>query len=104
MSSTDFELIARGIVQPMREFVVRLFEGSSKRIEDLERRIGELESHPQMRYVGLYQAERIYRAGETVTHDGHMWHCNKTDPGPIPGVGWTLCVMRGRPGKAGRQQ
>ena len=67
-----------------------------ERIDALDRVIAE------RRYVGVWAVGK-YHAGNMVTHDGSVWHCDReTDSKPGQSDAWTLCVKRGRDGKDGR--
>ena len=95
MNSSDLDALARAVTTPMRDFVTNLFTSTTKRIESLEKRLSDLEARPEMRYAGVFEAERVYRAGETVTSNGSLWCALKTPPGDIPGPGWQLCAKKG---------
>jgi hypothetical protein len=81
-----------------------------KRIEPYKARIAELEAKMEeqrksFRYCGVWEARTEFRAGNFVTHNGSLWHCNATTrnvPGRDP-VSWTLCCKRGADGKDARQ-
>lgn len=48
-------------------------------------------------YCGVYDPERVYSAGDQVTHGGSLWHCHATTRAR-PGNGsdgWQLQVKRG---------
>lgn len=61
-------------------------------IDDLERRFAGNE----IKYLGVWKADRSYPIGCFVTHGGSMWHCDKaTDLKPGEGGGWTLAVKKG---------
>jgi hypothetical protein len=69
-------------------------------IAPLEKRIGELESRPQVKYQGVYR-DGEYSEGSLVTMHGSLFHANRRTK-MIPGDGsrdWTLCVKRGRDGR-----
>lgn len=52
-------------------------------------------------YRGVYQNDAAYERGDVVTWAGSMWHCDKDTDDKPGGDDWTLCVKRGRDGKAG---
>lgn len=56
---------------------------------------------PVPTYRGVYDKEAEYQAGDMVTQDGSVWHCNAAVAGEKPGGNefWTLAVKRGRDGK-----
>lgn len=56
---------------------------------------------PAMVYRGVYEADRTYHPGDTVTFGGSAWVCNaqtSAKPGETEKT-WTLAVKRGRDGK-----
>jgi len=56
---------------------------------------------PVMLYRGVFDAERAYRPGDTVTFGGSAWVCHSpTSARPGEGEGWQLAVKRGRDGKS----
>jgi hypothetical protein len=64
-----------------------------------EKRVAAIEQRGAFRYAGTYEAERQYSPGEFVTHDGSMWHCERsTKQKPGTCADWTLAVKRGRDG------
>jgi len=72
------------------------------RMRTLEKRIAELEARPELKYLGVWNAQKQYAMGNLVTFRGSMWHCNSQTHG-LPGPGecshWTLCVKRGADAK-----
>ena len=75
-----------------------------ERIKALEARISELEVRPQVKYLGIWNAQKIYTIGNLVTDHGSMWHCVDTCVGARPGSSdaWQLAVKRGSDGKDAR--
>lgn len=64
----------------------------------LERRVKELESKPQLKYLGTWHPGP-HRAGEFVTDHGSMWYCKAIATHDRPGENseaWQLAVKRGR--------
>jgi hypothetical protein len=61
-------------------------------------------SIPVMIYRGIYQPERQYELGDTVTWGGSIWHRQTTGAGTTPGDNgdWKLIVKEGRRGKDGK--
>jgi hypothetical protein len=73
-------------------------------VAPLEKRIGELESRPQVKYQGVYRPGAEYSEGALVTRDGSIFHCSRTTRAS-PGDGsmdWQLAVKRGQDGKSAR--
>lgn len=68
-------------------------------IGPLLERIKALEEHQrEFRYCGVW-AVGSYKAGNFVTHDGSLWHCDADNADTKPGTNataWTLCAKRGR--------
>jgi vacuolar-type H+-ATPase subunit F/Vma7 len=56
---------------------------------------------PTMEYKGVWkESNGEYSKGHTVTHQGSLWHCNKsTTDKPSTSDAWTLCTKAGRDGK-----
>lgn len=60
---------------------------------------------PVPTYKGVFDRDAEYRAGDMVTYNGSVWHCNGSDgwagEHPVPGKSkaWTLAVKCGRDGK-----
>ena len=74
-------------------------------VAPLEKRIGELEARPELKYCGVWVAGKTYQENMLVTHSGSLWIAKKTTasyPGgnAEPGA-WQLCTKRGRDGKDG---
>lgn len=58
---------------------------------------------PFLVYRGIYQPQKSYDIGDTVTYGGHLWHCKDitiTPPGD-GSKGWQMCVRKGDRGKDG---
>jgi hypothetical protein len=75
-------------------------EQIQKAVVPLQKEISDLKARQkQVRYTGVWTEKTPYWAGNFVTHDGSVWHCNidgiETRPGKDP-VGWTLAVKRGK--------
>jgi hypothetical protein len=68
----------------------------------LNARVVELESKlANFRYAGVWSEGTRYQAGNFVTHDGSLFHCNldtTNRPGKDP-VAWSLCCKRGQDGR-----
>jgi hypothetical protein len=58
---------------------------------------------PRFRDMGVYEAEKSYRAGDGVSSGGSFWIAQKDAPEGRPGTydGWRLAVKKGRDGKDG---
>jgi hypothetical protein len=77
-------------------------EKISEAVTPLRREIAELKSaQKSFRYVGVWDAGAKYEAGNFVTVDGSLFHCNmETTNRPGRDVGaWTLVCKRGADGK-----
>lgn len=72
-----------------------LAESTQKQVRDAIARA------PVPTYKGVYDKDAEYQAGDMVTQDGSVWHCNAAVAGEKPGGNefWTLAVKRGRDGK-----
>lgn len=73
-------------------------------LEELRKRIAELEARPQMKYCGVFEDDRAYGPGEFVTYGGSIWHCRSAAAGGRPGSSssWQLAVKHGRDGRDAR--
>lgn len=57
---------------------------------------------PTIVYRGAWAAAGEYQAGDVVSWDGSMWHCEEKSTTERPGTtAWRMCVKRGRDGKDG---
>ena len=69
------------------------------RVHPLRQKIAELEDRQrEFCYRGVW-AVGSYKAGNFVTHDGSLWHCDADNTNSKPGTdesGWTLCCKRGK--------
>jgi hypothetical protein len=71
-------------------------------VSPLKREIAELKAaQKNFRYIGVWDAAARYQAGNFVTVDGSLWHCNmETVNRPGRDVGaWTLVCKRGQDGR-----
>ena len=62
-------------------------------------RVKEFEARPQMKYVGVWNQEKVYGAANCVTDGGSMFHAQRASVGERPGSGsdaWVLVVKKGR--------
>jgi hypothetical protein len=69
----------------------------------LEKRIAALEARPVFEDAGVWVADKGYRNGHGVTHDGSYWIARReTHPGERPGASdaFRLAVKRGRDGRS----
>lgn len=61
--------------------------------EPLRQRIAELESRPQLEYLGVYQENQQYRAQAAVTHDSQLWIARRaTTKKPGGTDDWQLAI------------
>lgn len=86
MSAQQLGPLMKGIAAALRP----LFQDINKRLDLLESRSIEL------RYCGVWQSGRDYKAGNMATHSGGLWHCNQaTTEKPGQSNDWTLAVKSG---------
>ena len=80
------------------KFAERLGDVLRPKFERLEQRIAALESRKSLNYRGVFRDGVEHQAGDIVTFDGSMWHCNAatTDRSGGTSNSWTMCVKRGR--------
>jgi hypothetical protein len=74
-------------------------------IEELKKRVTELEQRPVVAYKGIWNEHQLYGAGEFVTFSGSMWIAKTACIGRRPGTdpnGWQLVVKRGADGRDGK--
>lgn len=86
--------------------LVKEFDHLSERFQDTQKQVRDevdaaLARLPVPTYKGVYDKDAEYQAGDMVTQDGSVWHCNAPVAGEKPGGNefWTLAVKRGRDGK-----
>lgn len=91
------ELVADAVSEPLARNAV-----CEQRIVELEAQVIKLEQQPTMKYLGVWDETQLYAVGDFTTHDGSLWHCDRSStavkPGSMEGA-WTLAVKRGRDGK-----
>lgn len=82
----------------LTEALLEGFDIRDEKIDDLERRLEELEAGG-IKYRGSYQRACAYKKGDTITHAGSMWVALKAVPeGIAPGSShdhWQLAVKNG---------
>jgi hypothetical protein len=87
------------LVQALGQFIAEKINAA---VAPLRRRIDELENRTKsFRYIGTWHDGTRYEAGNFITHDGSVWHCNfdtASRPGKDVGA-WTLICKRGQDGK-----
>ena len=72
-------------------------------IDELTRRIAEIENKPVLRYLGVWEQQRQYNEQNVVTCEGGMWVCRTaTRSRPGSDSTWQLAVKRGRNGKGAK--
>lgn len=67
-----------------------------KSIDVLLKRIEQLEARPAMQYKGVFDADESYVAGDMITYQGSMWHCEKNHHGEFAHEAFKLAVKKGR--------
>jgi hypothetical protein len=76
-------------------------------VVDLQLRVRELEQRPAgLRWLGIWDPERVYQRDEAVTDGGSVWACTESHRGRKPGqhpTHWRLAVKRGRDGRDARE-
>ena len=90
------EAICKGMAPVIREFVEKGFE---KLCQPLHDRIKALEARPEMKYFGVWAADKVYGTGNFVTDAGSVWHAQRASVGERPGAGgdgWVLAVKKGK--------
>ena len=68
-------------------------------MQAIEARIVALETRPTLEYYGVWQSDRKYKSGSSVSHDGSMWIARRDFDLKRPGFlesGWTLAVKKGK--------
>ncbi|MBR1231975.1 hypothetical protein [Bradyrhizobium sp. AUGA SZCCT0182] len=72
-------------------------------IATLTDRVKELEARPSsLKYVGVWDQQKVYGAGNFVTDGGSMFHAQRASVGERPGSGsdaWVLAVKKGKDAK-----
>jgi hypothetical protein len=73
-------------------------------ILELQATTKEIGARQTLKYLGVWNAEKVYAAGSFVTDHGSTWHAQRASAGERPGTGesWVLAVKAGRPGKDAR--
>lgn len=81
------------------EAMAARFDASQKQVRDAVE--SALMAMPIPKWVGVWDRTKGYQAGEMVTWDGSVWHCNEACDGERPGGTkfWTLAVKRGQDAK-----
>lgn len=80
-----------------RALLVSLVEVAGRR-NALEQRVAALERRKAFTYRGVYDENEEYEQNDFVTHQGSLWHSDRTTrarPG-TPTSPWVLAVKRGR--------
>src|SRR5688500_2709963 len=100
--ATKTEELGQSIVAAIRVFVAKALSERDDRIEELERRLSDVEMHTKdFRCLGVWEAGREYGRGNVVTDRGSLWHCQQdTSTRPGHGNAWTLAVKRGADGRS----
>jgi hypothetical protein len=73
-------------------------------IAPLEKRIAELESRPQVKYLGVHKPGAEYSEGSMTTRGGSIWYAQRRTR-ELPGDGnqdWVLACKRGQDGKSAK--
>jgi hypothetical protein len=92
------EAVTRG---EMIDFVGSLADHNNKLSEyiaSLLKRVKELEARPTLKYLGIWETEKVYASGSFVTDAGSIWHAHRANVGERPGTGdaWQLAVKKGK--------
>jgi hypothetical protein len=107
MAIEDPEAMADAFVNAVRHALKHALPPLNKKIQALEARVAELEARPELRYLGIHEEGKEYRAGSAVTLGGSVWIAEQRtratpgDPAPASRA-WRLAVQRGRPGRDAR--
>ena len=64
----------------------------------LRAEVREPQKRPDLKYVGVWNQDKVYGAGNLVTEAGSVWHTQRANVGERPGAGdaWQLAVKRGK--------
>jgi hypothetical protein len=60
-------------------------------------RLRRLEERPQLKFAGVWKADKQYDLGDLATCSGSLWHsnCHHNKARPGSGSTWQLCVKKG---------
>lgn len=74
------------------------FVDAIEHIDKLNARIKVLEARPELKYCGVWSADKVFGQGNFVTDSGSLWHASRANIGERPGSGdaWQLAVKKGR--------
>jgi hypothetical protein len=95
------DALAKELIDLIRQHVAVVTKPLRDRIEELERKIVELQTKG-VEYKGVWQRACSYERGAIVTSDGSMWACvQNVGPNTRPGQSqnWQLCCRAGRDAK-----
>jgi hypothetical protein len=71
-------------------------------VDALEQRVAAAEQSP-LKYLGTYEAGRLYSQNHLVTDRGSLWIAlRSTQQRPGDGDGWQLCAKKGADGRDAR--
>lgn len=94
------------LVGTIVEFFGKRVAVLARRCAELESRLGKVEAEPRgIKYLGVYDENRGYTFGDTVTCGGSLWVCKKRTANGKPGEdfeAWQCCVKRGKDGRDGK--
>jgi len=97
--------IAAGVTELVATPMRKRMDALEARNNELLSRIAELESRgPGLKYLGTWEQARQYGEGDFATHQGSVWHANKTTRArPGESADWVLAVKRGGDGRDARR-
>jgi hypothetical protein len=85
---------------PSRTEMYNALQSVAEALKSQKDRLDVLESRE---YQGVHVEGREYTRGQTVTHKGGIWHCNReTKQRPGECSDWTLALKAGRDGRDAR--
>ena len=71
-------------------------------VRELQTAVKDLSNRPSLKYVGVWNQEKVYGAGNFVTDSGSVFHAQRASVGERPGSGgdaWVLAVKKGKDAK-----
>ena len=73
-------------------------------LQAIEKRIAELEARPALEDAGTWNAQRVFKPGNIVTHEGSAWVCKEMCSNARPGQSdcWRLMVKHGKDARGSR--
>jgi BMFP domain-containing protein YqiC len=84
--------------ESLAEAIGNVIAKTEKKLDQLVKRVAELEARPELKYRGPWQDKMSYSAGTFVSFGGSLWHSNENGNTSKPGCDdkWQLAVKHGR--------